>query len=186
MNRKVFLVILVLVLEIFVIGCGNKKQTETSKNSTKTEEVKTVTSQLINCQECVFAYYTHSRTINSKLTEYVDDYTKLKDDKGNQREAFLGFIIDEDKNIQKAFVCGIEDQTAYCLESSATEDTYENNKQILNQVYNPNDCRETKNESYICKRNSEANISASRSIRIEKNSVCLSIDKRGIMYCEQK
>lgn len=51
-------------------------------------------STLINCENCVFAFFKDKKTFGSKVSDYVKDYSTLKDNQGYQRRRFLGLILD--------------------------------------------------------------------------------------------
>lgn len=124
---------------------------------------------IMSCPGCVFAYYTsslnfgdvdgygsqHTPDVLSDYTsEYSDDYTQLKYE-GRQRNTFLGHILDENGAIQRAFVCGIYNGEAFCLEgiSEYYKDTAEaaaignKNKNILERIFDiNNDCSNNTDE----------------------------------------
>ena len=63
--------------------------------------------------ECVYTYTTdtlwYKDDKKTAVTDYTSDYTTLKDYSDKQRTVFLGFILDDDKYITKAYACGIKD-----------------------------------------------------------------------------
>lgn len=117
----------------------------------KPEEPKTIESKLINCTKCVFAYFTDNKTFGDKLTDYTKDYSTLKNRKGEQLRRFLGFILDSNDNIKRAFACGIKDGKAFCIEGATDDHTYQYNIGILNKVFSASECRYIANgKTYVC------------------------------------
>ena len=118
-------VILSLLLLIVLTGCSI---------SNKQEEV---------CKNCVFAHYTIQRQYGKEgntLEEYTKDYKTLKNESNEQRNKFLGHILDKDGKILRGFVCGIKQDKIFCLEGSMDGSTYETNKKTLEEMYDTDKC----------------------------------------------
>ncbi len=110
---------------------------------------KGVTFELINCQNCVFAFFNDDKTWGSVVSDYTKDYTALKDKYGCQRRRFLGFILDSGNRIQNAYTCGIKNNKVFCIEGSPS--AYETNVKILQSVYSASECKYIANgKTYTC------------------------------------
>ena len=95
------------------------------------------------CPGCVFAWYTGSEmkwikgsgygeneaSGNNKLTNYTEDYTTL------EKNYFFGHVIDNNNYIIKSYACGIENNKAFCIQSSSDGSKYSSNVDILNSVF---------------------------------------------------
>ena len=115
------------------------------------EEDETITSTLINCNDCVFAIYTDNKTFGDTLIDYTTDYNTLKDRKGKQLRRFMGHVIDSNGTILKAYTCGIKNGKAFCLQGATDDSTYQYNIGILNQVFDASECRYIANGlTYTC------------------------------------
>ena len=86
----------------------------------------------------VFAYYQKKDaqlTFGDVLTNYTKDYTEIRTGSGKQRGAFLGFKLDENDRIQRAYACVIYKGVLYALEGTTDGSKYESNKAIMNKMY---------------------------------------------------
>ncbi len=87
----------------------------------------------------VFAYYQKKDaqlTFGDVLTNYTTDFTTLR--KGNkQRRAFLGFKLDANDRIQRAYACVIYKGVLYALEGTTDGSKNDSNKAIMNRMYEP-------------------------------------------------
>ena len=93
------------------------------------------------CPECMFVYTENVLTIGTSQApeNATNDYTTLT----SSHPYFLGFIANQDTNvIERAFACGIQGTTPFCLEGYDTT-KYSNNIDILNSIFSefPSDCR---------------------------------------------
>ena len=129
--RKIFIILLALMTLITLTSCENKevspdpstnqnetiKQEETKKEEAKKEEVivnddednlppendKVTVEKIINCDGCVFAYFSDegdkAKTIGTTLkeSEYTKDINTLKTMGGKQRHNFFGLILSDNK-----------------------------------------------------------------------------------------
>ena len=156
--KKVLTIILAVVLVLSVSGCGKKDESNTTttkgnnNGTTTTKKKETYAADdkctkdgdisklsLVNCNNCVFAYFTDKKSFGSVVSEYTKDVTTLKDKHGCQRRRFLGFILDSSNKIQHAYTCGIKNNKVFCVEGSA--DAYQTNANILQSVYSSSECR---------------------------------------------
>ncbi len=87
----------------------------------------------------VFAYYQKKDaqlTFGDVLTNYTTDFTTLR--KGDkQRRAFLGFKLDDNDRIQRAYACVIYKGVLYALEGTTDGSKNDSNKAIMNRMYEP-------------------------------------------------
>lgn len=135
---KKLLIISLLTITLFTLtGCDKK------------EEIKGIDT----CPNCVFNYYhfndyawQDNNTIGHKSVKYFKDYKELKDENGNQREIFYGYVVDKEDMIERLFVCSFVDEKPYCIEATSDGSKYESNKSILNKLYT--DCFEEDDEFY--------------------------------------
>ena len=74
-------------------------------------------------------------TFGDVLTDYTTDFTTIRRAGGRQRTAFLGFKLDENNRIVRAYACGIYKGTLFALEGSIDGETYESNRAIMNRIY---------------------------------------------------
>ena len=88
-------------------------------------------------QGIVYAFFQKAdkKAFGDVLTNYTTNYQDLKDNKGKQRTRFLGFILGADGTIQRAFACGIANNTLYCLEGKTDGSLYETNVETLKRVF---------------------------------------------------
>jgi hypothetical protein len=88
----------------------------------------------------VFAYYQKKDaqlTFGDVLTNYTKNYTDIRTGSGRQRCAFLGFKLDENDRIQRAYACVIYKGVLYAVEGTTDGSKYESNKAIMNKMYGP-------------------------------------------------
>lgn len=176
--------ILISFIAIFMIfgltGCGKEKYVEPKEDSnTKIQEEnndtiddeildwdeddnqsyveeKVVVEKNINCDGCVFAYFSgegeDAKRIGSTLSsdEYTTDVTKLKTGGGKQRHNFFGLVLADNK-ISRAYACILKDNTVYCIEGSVDGRYFESNIGILNQIFTADQCKYISNgNTYVC------------------------------------
>lgn len=86
----------------------------------------------------VFAFFQKKdgiKTFGDVLENYTTDYTTIKRKDGTQRRVFLGFKLDENNRILRAYACGIYKGTLFALEGSQNGEYFESNKAIINRLY---------------------------------------------------
>ena len=153
---------LVIILMLFIVtGCGAKQeatnntnqkeqvQEKTNKtnvnentNTKQEDEQKIVVENIVNCEGCVFSYFSDDRTFGSTLTddEYTTDINNLKTMGGNQRHNFFGFVLNENK-IERAYSCILKDNNIYCIEGTANGGKFESNIGVINQIFTADQCK---------------------------------------------
>lgn len=108
--------------------------------------------KVINCDGCVFSYFSKAKTIGSTLSsdEYTKDVTKLKTSGGKQRHNFFGFVLSKN-TISKAYSCILKDNKVYCIQGSTDGAYFSNNISVLNQIFNSKQCKYISNgNTYSC------------------------------------
>ena len=118
---------------------------EEDNNYYKEDEYISV-EKIINCDGCVFAYFSYegddAKKIGSTLSseEYTNDINNLKTNGGKQRHNFFGLVL-ENNIISKAYACILKDKNIYCIQGSTDGAYFTNNIGILNQIFTANQCR---------------------------------------------
>lgn len=121
--KKGLVLSLTLVLAMMLTGCGNKEEAGSTK--------------IKSCPNCVFAFDTDYKKIGEDgdtVTNYTKNYTELKDYFGEQRNVFLGYVLDKNKKINKAYICVIRNEGPICVESAASEEIHKKNKDLLDKT----------------------------------------------------
>ena len=113
----------------FKVELSDGKVTNTEKGECK------VTPKIDSCPGCtLFAYTTNSLTIGTSTApdDATTDYTTL-----TEHPYFLGFITNSDTGvIERAFTCGIENDTPFCLEGfDPSKYSDDDNVGILNTIF---------------------------------------------------
>lgn len=110
------------------------------------EEEKVVVDEIVNCDGCVFAYFSdegdEAKTLGSTLSEgeYTTDITAIKTNGGKQRHNFFGLVLSEGK-ISRAYSCILKNNKIYCIEGSTDGAYHSNNIGILNQIFTADQCK---------------------------------------------
>lgn len=110
------------------------------------EEEKVVVDEVINCDGCVYAYFSDegdkAKTLGSTLSpsEYTTDINTLKTGGGKQRHNFFGLVL-SDNTISKAYACILKDNKIYCIQGSTDGAYHSNNISILNQIFTADQCK---------------------------------------------
>ncbi len=107
--------------------------------------------KIASCPNCKFLYAknitmyatwnNHNITPTVVNQELDDTYLDIVENKG--KDYFLGLILNDDKQIVRAYACGMKDDTPYCIEGSSDASTVESNIALLQseELWN-NACRE--------------------------------------------
>ena len=113
---------------------------------------KVVVEKVINCEGCVYAYFTDERTFGSTVSdsEYTTDVNNLKTPGGKQRHNFFGFVLTNNK-ITRAYSCILKDNNIYCLEGTTAGQHHSSNIGVLNQVFKSDQCKTISDgHTYTC------------------------------------
>ena len=120
------------------------------------EEGTITVEKVINCDGCVYAYFSaegdEAKKLGSTLTpsEYTTDINNLKTAGNRQRHNFFGLILDGN-TISRAYACILKDNKIYCIEGSTNGAYHNSNIAILNQVFNSDQCRTISDgNTYTC------------------------------------
>ena len=109
-------------------------------------EEKVVVEEVINCDGCVYAYFSDegdkAKTLGSTLSEgeYTTDINNLKTSGGKQRHNFFGLVL-SGNTISRAYSCILKNNKIYCIEGSTDGTYHTNNIGILNQIFTANQCK---------------------------------------------
>ena len=125
------------------------------EDNTPPGETVTV-SQVINCDGCVYAYFSAEGDNAKKLgdsvanDEYTTDVNTLKTSGGKQRHNFFGLVL-SGNTISRAYACILKNDKIYCLEGSTNGAYHDSNVAILNQIFNSNQCKTISDgNTYTC------------------------------------
>lgn len=108
--------------------------------------------EVINCNNCVFAYFSEAKALGSTISksEYTSDVRTLKTKGGEQRHNFFGLVLNGE-TISKAYSCILKNEKIYCIEGSTNGAYHNNNISILNQIFTSNQCKTISNgHTYTC------------------------------------
>jgi len=117
---------------------------------------KVTVSEVINCNNCVYAYFSAEGDNAKRLgdsviaSEYTTDINTLKTSGGNQRHNFFGLVL-SNNTISRAYACILKDNKIYCLEGSTNGAYHNSNIAILNQIFNSDQCKTISDgNTYTC------------------------------------
>jgi predicted small lipoprotein YifL len=116
------------------------------ENKPPMENEKITVEKIINCEGCVYAYFSEEGDKAKKLgdtvseNEYTTDINNLKTRGGKQRHNFFGLVL-SGNTISKAYSCILKDNKIYCIEGSTDGTYHTNNIGILNQIFNADQCK---------------------------------------------
>ena len=105
-----------------------------------------VVEQVINCDGCVYAYFSDegdkAKTLGSTLSneEYTTDINNLKTSGGKQRHNFFGLVL-SGNTITRAYACILKNNKIYCIEGSTNGAYHNSNIAILNQIFTGDQCK---------------------------------------------
>ena len=117
---------------------------------------KITVSEVINCNNCVYAYFSaegdNAKKLGDTVTndEYTTDVNTLKTSGGKQRHNFFGLVL-SGNTISRAYTCILKDNKIYCLEGSTNGAYHNSNIAILNQIFNSDQCKTISDgNTYTC------------------------------------
>ncbi len=102
--------------------------------------------KVINCEGCVFAYFSDEGEKAKKLgdtisaNEYTTDINNIRTAGNKQRHNFFGLVL-SGNTISKAYSCILKDNKIYCIQGSTDGAYHTNNIGILNQIFNADQCK---------------------------------------------
>ena len=110
------------------------------------DEGNVVVSEVINCDGCVYAYFSDEGDKAKKLgdtlseDEYTTDINNIRTSGNKQRHNFFGLVL-SGNTISKAYSCILKDSKIYCIQGSTDGAYHSNNIGILNQIFGSNQCK---------------------------------------------
>lgn len=138
-------------------------------------------NNVYGCTGCVYTYTKDTKEIGNVLTKYNSNYSTIN------HKIFLGYKLEKNNKILAGYVCGKENGKTFCIEGNFKESKYEENKKILNKVYDKEKCEENKYGDdlyYGCSGEIDVSISnnGTNYISISKSDQCY-VNADGKMYC---
>ena len=119
-------------------------------------EENVVVDEVINCDGCVYAYFSEegdkAKSLGSTLSpgEYTKDINNLKTPSGKQRHNFFGLIL-TNNTISRASACILKNNKIYCIEGSTNGAYHNSNIAILNKIFTSDKCRTISDgHTYTC------------------------------------
>ena len=181
MKKNFLMIILIITMCLILVGCGKEENMNNTTNpvndNTNTNdsvivddeiididdtdngpinEGTVVVDEVINCDGCVFAYFSDegdkAKTLGSTLSsnEYTNDINNLKTSGGKQRHNFFGLVL-SGNTISRAYACILKDNKIYCIEGSTNGAYYNSNISILNRIFASGQCRTISDgHTYTC------------------------------------
>ena len=125
-------------------------------DNTPYEDEVVVVDEVINCDGCVYAYFSDegdkAKTLGSTLSssEYTTDINNLKTKGGKQRHNFFGLVL-SGNTISKAYACILKNNKIYCIQGSTDGAYHTSNIAILNKIFTGDQCRTISDgNTYTC------------------------------------
>ena len=157
------------------------------------EEEKVIVDEVINCDGCVYAYFSEegdkAKTLGLTLSpeDYTTDISNLKTGGGKQRHNFFGLVLSNNK-ISRAYSCIWKNNKIYCLEGSTNGAYHSNNVSILNQIFTADQCKYISDgHTYTCtdgSYNGDTKTSGYTSLHYETSCTIYGADaKTGELIC---
>ena len=126
------------------------------ENKPPIDEGRITVEKVINCEGCVYAYFSGEGDKAKKLgdtvsaNEYTTDINNLKTPGNKQRHNFFGLVL-SGNTISKAYACILKDNKIYCIQGSTNGAYHTNNISILNQIFTANQCKTISDgHTYTC------------------------------------
>ena len=181
MKKNFLMIILTITMCLILVGCGKEENMNNTTNpvndNTNTNdsvivddeiididdtdngpinEGTVVVDEVINCDGCVFAYFSDegdkAKRLGSTLSasEYTNDIRTLKTSGGKQRHNFFGLVL-SGNTISRAYACILKDNKIYCIEGSTNGAYHNSNIGVLNQIFTGSQCRTISDgHTYTC------------------------------------
>jgi hypothetical protein len=102
--------------------------------------------EVINCDGCVFAYFSaegdNAKRLGGTVTndEYTTDINNIRTAGNKQRHNFFGLVL-SGNTITKAYSCILKDNKIYCIQGSTDGAYHMNNVAILNKIFASDQCK---------------------------------------------
>ncbi len=124
--------------------------------NTPIEDERIAVEKVINCDGCVYAYFSGEGDKAKKLgdtlssEEYTTDINNIRTMGNKQRHNFFGLVLNGN-TIAKAYACILKENKIYCVEGSTNGAYHTNNIAVLNQIFNSSQCRTISDgHTYTC------------------------------------
>ena len=121
-----------------------------------TDEKTVTVEEVINCDGCVYAYFSDegdkAKTLGATLSpsDYTKDINNLKTAGGKQRHNFFGLVL-SGNTISRAYACILKDSKIYCIEGSTNGAYHNSNIAILNKIFTNGQCKTISDgHTYTC------------------------------------
>ena len=121
-----------------------------------TDEKTVTVEEVINCDGCVYAYFSDegdkAKTLGATLSpsDYTKDINNLKTAGGKQRHNFFGLVL-SGNTISRAYACILKDNKIYCIEGSTNGAYHNSNIAILNKIFTNGQCKTISDgNTYTC------------------------------------
>ena len=116
------------------------------ENNKPIEDERITVEKVINCEGCVYAYFSgegeNAKKLGDTLTEdeYTTDINNIKTMGNKQRHNFFGLVL-SGNTISKAYSCILKDNKIYCIQGSTDGAYHTNNIGVLNQIFTADQCK---------------------------------------------
>ena len=116
------------------------------ENKPPVDDGRITVEKVINCEGCVYAYFSDEGEKAKKLgdtvseNEYTTDINNIRTTGNKQRHNFFGLVL-SGNTISKAYSCILKDNKIYCIEGSTDGAYHTNNIGILNQIFTTDQCK---------------------------------------------
>ena len=116
------------------------------ENNKPIEDERITVERVINCEGCVYAYFSGEGENAKKLSdtlsadEYTTDINNIKTMGNMQRHNFFGLVL-SGNTIAKAYSCILKDNKIYCIQGSTDGAYHTNNIGVLNQIFTADQCK---------------------------------------------
>ena len=112
--------------------------------------------EVINCEGCVYAYFSDEGESAKKLgdtisdDEYTTDINDIRTAGNKQRHNFFGLVL-SGNTISRAYACILKDNKIYCIEGSTNGAYHNSNIAILNKIFTNGQCKTISDgNTYTC------------------------------------
>ena len=116
------------------------------ENKPPVDDGRITVEKVINCEGCVYAYFSDEGDKAKKLgdtvtaDEYTTDINNIKTAGNKQRHNFFGLVL-SGNTISKAYSCILKDNIIYCIQGSTDGAYHTNNIGVLNQIFTADQCK---------------------------------------------
>ena len=116
------------------------------ENKPPVDDGRITVEKVINCEGCVYAYFSEEGDKAKKLgdtvtaDEYTTDINNIKTAGNKQRHNFFGLVL-SGNTISKAYSCILKDNIIYCIQGSTDGAYHTNNIGVLNQIFTADQCK---------------------------------------------